>query len=372
MEKGRMIEQFPDDEAARLLRAYARSETLTAVSVRAGNLVREFGMAGSLSEASRAAAGFGLQGKDVVTPGNVVGMVLCWEVARRLERSGGRPQVVSGGLPPVLAPEDALRLVQTLAGDARLLGQEEKHPRLYTLDTSVALLSGIWTQDATAQGERDELLLFAAGTLRDVGGLTEEQDPGLGRGRSTGPWDVSELAGGEGNARGLVVPSGTTLRDFGGLKVPVGPDTEVRLLQSAPGAGLFGVQLVRAGTLLQLQAFHADPAKPWLRVCAELRDKFIESGGTAVQWIAEAGLEVRGTTRHTEQDGSVTETNMRFFGCDGPGWLLRAMVAGAAARRYSFDPWPYEVFAATVVDARQGSREPGTDILLTAPGTNNG
>jgi hypothetical protein len=54
--------------------------------------------------------------------------------------------------------------------------------------------------------------------------------------------------------------------------------------------------------------------------------------------------------------------DVRFAGCDGPGWLLRATITGGGAAPESVEGWAYEVVRGTVVNSGYAP-DPSADFV---------
>jgi hypothetical protein len=152
-------------------------------------------------------------------------------------------------------------------------------------------------------------------------GSPEPDEPPAGApARPQGPWDAADA------------PDDSVQRlDLGGLRVPVPPQTEVRV-EVSPQGQVVAATLVRAGSAMQVSAFAA-PRKEgiWFEVREEIAGSLREGGGSAEEVDGAWGVELRATVP-TEVPGRGRQLlPARFVGVDGPRWFLRAMLTGPAA-----------------------------------------
>jgi hypothetical protein len=138
--------------------------------------------------------------------------------------------------------------------------------------------------------------------------------------RPQGPWDAADA------------PEDEVKRiDLGGLRVPVPPDTEVRV-DVSPEGEVVAATLVRGTTAMQVNAFAA-PRRTgiWAEVREEIAVALREGGGRA-----EDAQGPYGTELHAQVPAEVPGQGMglapaRFLGVDGPRWFLRALITGPGA-----------------------------------------
>ena len=138
--------------------------------------------------------------------------------------------------------------------------------------------------------------------------------------RPQGPWDEADA------------PSDDVNRiDLGGLRVPVPPDTEVRVDVSPEGA-VVAATLVRGASAMQVNAFAA-PRKAgiWDEVRAEIAATLREGGGKAVDVEGPFGTELHAAVPTEVAGQGKVLAPARFLGVDGPRWFLRALLTGPAA-----------------------------------------
>ncbi|MFE1322161.1 DUF3710 domain-containing protein [Kitasatospora phosalacinea] len=158
------------------------------------------------------------------------------------------------------------------------------------------------------------------------------------RGIDTGPWDVRE----GGRPR-------TELADLGGLLVPLLPGEEVQVGVPRNSDQVVSVTVVRNSRALQLQAWHAQRSGAWTEVRQGFAANVLAMGGEARECAGPYGTELRCEVLGEHlTTGRHAWTSFSVFGCDGPGWVLRAVASGVGADRGPAD-WAYAFFAGTVV-----------------------
>ena len=171
-----------------------------------------------------------------------------------------------------------------------------------------------------------------AGTdeVADVEQGPEEQAPeptdgsggsgAAGSARPSGPWDVQDA------------PQDEVARiDLGGLRVPVPPDTEVRV-DVDPQGQVVAATLVQAGGQMQVNAFAAPRTEGiWDEVAAEIAASLVESGGASQTVEGPWGAELRAAVPTELPGQGLVLAPARFVGVDGPRWFLRAVLTGPAA-----------------------------------------
>lgn len=138
--------------------------------------------------------------------------------------------------------------------------------------------------------------------------------------RPQGPWDEADAPEDEVNRI-----------DLGGLRVPVPPDTEVRV-DVSPEGQVVAATLVQGTSAMQVSAFAAPRRSGiWDEVRAEIAGALRESGGSAEDAEGPYGTELHASVP-TEVPGQGRGlAPARFVGVDGPRWFLRALLTGPAA-----------------------------------------
>ena len=133
--------------------------------------------------------------------------------------------------------------------------------------------------------------------------------------RPEGPWDDADAPQDEVNRI-----------DLGGLRVPVPPETEVRV-DVSPEGEVVAATLVRGTTAMQVNAFAA-PRRGgiWGEVRDEIAVALREGGGQAQDGEGPYGVEL-----HAQVPAEAGFAPARFLGVDGPRWFLRALITGPGA-----------------------------------------
>lgn len=181
---------------------------------------------------------------------------------------------------------------------------------------------------------------------------TAEFDPaGPGPGdRGTGPWDVEDL---EHPRDGRI--------DLGALLVPAvqGMELQVEVVDQR----IVSATALLAGSQLKLQAFAAPRTEGiWDEVRGELQGGISRQGGTVDEVAGPFGWELRARVPTRTKDGRSGIQTTRFFGVDGPRWLLHATLTGRAAS----DPGsagPIEALLRDVVVVRGGTPMPPRELI---------
>jgi hypothetical protein len=138
--------------------------------------------------------------------------------------------------------------------------------------------------------------------------------------RPQGPWDEADAPQDE-------VPR----VDLGGLRVPVPPDTEVRV-DVSPEGQVVAATLVRGQSAMQVNAFAAPrSAGIWQEVREEIASALQEGGGRAAEVDGTYGVELHAVVPTEVPGQGRALAPARFLGVDGPRWFLRALLTGPAA-----------------------------------------
>ncbi len=138
--------------------------------------------------------------------------------------------------------------------------------------------------------------------------------------RPSGPWDVDD------------VPDDDLPRlDLGALRVPVPPDTEVRV-EVSPEGEVVAATFVHGEAAMQIGVFAAPRTEGiWDEVRAEIAESLTASGGSAEEAEGPYGAELHAAVPTEVPGQGVLLAPARFVGVDGPRWFLRALFTGAAA-----------------------------------------
>jgi len=137
--------------------------------------------------------------------------------------------------------------------------------------------------------------------------------------RPQGPWDAEDA------------PEDDLNRiDLGGVRIPVPPDTEVRV-DVDPAGQVIAATLLRGDSAMQINAFAAPrSAGIWAEIRAELTATLREGGARADEAEGRYGVELHATVPTPTPGQGPDLIAARFLGVDGPRWFLRGLVTGPA------------------------------------------
>jgi hypothetical protein len=146
------------------------------------------------------------------------------------------------------------------------------------------------------------------------------EEPAAELARPQGPWDQADA------------PEDELSRvDLGGLRVPVPPETEVRV-DVSPDGEVVAATLVQGSTAMQINAFAAPRRSGiWGEVRDEIATSLRQGGGQAQDAEGPYGMELHAHVPAEGPDGQPVLAPARFVGVDGPRWFLRALITGAGA-----------------------------------------
>ena len=171
--------------------------------------------------------------------------------------------------------------------------------------------------DASADVEADPSAEQEAAPADEAAAASQpDPDPA----RPQGPWDEADA------------PDDSLNRiDLGGLRVPVPPETEVRV-DVSPEGEVVAATLVQGASAMQVNAFAA-PRKAgiWDEVRTEIATALRESGGSATDAEGPFGTELHASVPTELPEKGRVLAPARFVGVDGPRWFLRALLTGPAA-----------------------------------------
>lgn len=156
--------------------------------------------------------------------------------------------------------------------------------------------------------------------VEDAVDPVEEPSAPPQRVRPRGPWDAADA------------PDDAVQRlDLGGLRVPVPPETEVRV-EMSPERQVVAATLVRRGSAMQVSAFAAPRTEGiWAEVREEIAVSLRHGGGSAEPIDGPLGTELRATVPTDVPGQGRVLMPARFLGVDGPRWFVRALLTGPAA-----------------------------------------
>ncbi|SKB02917.1 DUF3710 domain-containing protein [Aeromicrobium choanae] len=137
--------------------------------------------------------------------------------------------------------------------------------------------------------------------------------------RADGPFDVTERPN----------ESHDEYVDLGTLLIKMRGDIEVQL--PTEDDVVTAVLVTSGGSAVELRPFAgARSGGTWDGVRAELRDEVDKRGGTYTEVDGPFGTEVLAQFPATAPDGSAGVQPARFIGIEGPRWVVRATILGAA------------------------------------------
>ena len=151
-------------------------------------------------------------------------------------------------------------------------------------------------------------------------GAVDEAPEGAGDPVPGGPYDSEELPDGEGVER----------VDLGSLLVAPEPERELRLQVDEASGAVQSVVLAGPDGALEVRAFAAPRhGDLWSDVRPQIAAEVAQAGGTATEREGPWGAEL--ICRVGQRSGGQQTT--RVLGINGPRWMLRCSLLGAAAER---------------------------------------
>lgn len=120
--------------------------------------------------------------------------------------------------------------------------------------------------------------------------------------------------------------------DFGALQVPGVDGMSINLEVDETTQNVVAITVVLGEGGVQLQSFAAPRSGDfWSEVRNDLRTGIAESGGVVDETEGPLGTELRATVAAVDPEGNAAQQHVRFVGIQGPRWLLRGVMLGAAA-----------------------------------------
>jgi hypothetical protein len=170
-----------------------------------------------------------------------------------------------------------------------------------------------------------------------------------GGGLSGGPWDAGDAFPQRDRA------------DFGSLLVPVMPMQQIEL--ATDGQRVIWVSVKSGQSELRVHAFAAPRSSGlWEDVRPEIAAELASVGTTAQEAEGPFGTEMFAHVPVQPGSPAAGTVPMRFIGVDGPRWLLRGLIIGAAAA--GTEPaGPFEDILSDVVVVRGDHPMPPRDML---------
>jgi Protein of unknown function (DUF3710) len=183
----------------------------------------------------------------------------------------------------------------------------------------------------------------AAGQALGTGAGSGEDPAG------TGPWDITES-----------YPQRQRV-ELGSLAIPVVEGWEVQL--NVAEEQIIAVTVGQADSSMQVQAFAAPKTGSlWDDVRGEITEEITKLGGQAQEAQGPFGTELQALVPPDPASGATELQPARFVGVDGPRWMLRGVISGAAARGAQAAAQLEDVFGGIVV-SRGDHPAPPRDLL---------
>lgn len=172
---------------------------------------------------------------------------------------------------------------------------------------------------------------------------------------TAGPFDISE------------VPAMRPYVDLGGIKIAPREGLQMRLEVDERAQRVVAVSLEYSGSLLQVQAFSAPKSRGmWNEIRVDLTNQLEQQGGKVQEEDGPLGPELVTATEAPAEQGGGTRI-ARFIGVDGPRWILRGVVMGAAAVDAEARAGIIELFQEIVVVRGDSPMPPGDLLPLRVP-----
>lgn len=172
---------------------------------------------------------------------------------------------------------------------------------------------------------------------------------------SAGPFDLVE------------VPTIRPYVDFGGIKVAPREGLQLRLEVDERAKRVVAVTMDYQGSLLQVQAFSAPKTTGlWHKVRDEIATQLASQGAEVSEAEGALGTELVAVTSVPEAQGGGRRT-VRFVAVDGPRWMLRGVIMGAAAEDAQARAGVIELFRDIVVVRGDQPMPPSELLQLQVP-----
>jgi hypothetical protein len=183
-----------------------------------------------------------------------------------------------------------------------------------------------------------------AAALAAGGTSGQTEDPA-----GSGPWDIGEQ-----------YPQRQRV-ELGSIAIPVIEGWEVQL--NVAEEQIIAVTIGQADSSMQVQAFAAPKtASLWDEIRVEIAEEINKLGGQAAEAPGPFGPEVHALVPPDPASGITELQPARFIGVDGPRWMLRGVISGAAAQGAPSAAQLEDVFGDIVV-ARGDHPAPPRDLL---------
>jgi hypothetical protein len=178
--------------------------------------------------------------------------------------------------------------------------------------------------------------------------------------RNLGPLDISEVSIRE------------NLIDFGALKLPNRhPDLVIKVEMEEDSRKLVALTLETQDSMLQVSLFSAPKStEVWPEAVEVLRESLQGQGAQVHDAVGVFGLELNVVAQLSQETGEPSAHHIRFIGVDGPRWLLRGSVTGAALFDAEAAAVVERIFRSVIVDRGDDPMPPRELIGLTMPAGN--
>lgn len=175
--------------------------------------------------------------------------------------------------------------------------------------------------------------------------------------RGEGPYDISEAPN-----------DGMQRVDFGALQIPGVDGMSVNLEVDDQNQQIVAITVVLGEAAVQLQPFAAPRSGGfWPEVREELGRGITESGGEVEEAEGNFGIELRANVPAVNEQGEDGFQAVRFVGVEGPRWLLRGVMLGAAAVDLRAAEVFEDIFRGCIVTRGAQPMAPGEMLPLTMP-----
>lgn len=183
--------------------------------------------------------------------------------------------------------------------------------------------------------------------------VAETTDP-----RAGGPWDASEKAPGDDE----------NYIDLGSLIIRGRPGFNLQLPTDGEGDDIGSAVLLTEDSGLELRAFAASRSGGlWDEVRADLIEEVDRLGGEYEAVDGPFGAELQIRVPVTLPDGEDGFQPSRIIGVEGPRWLLRGTLLGAAALTPSDEGLLMEAFRDTIVVRGAEPKAPREPLMIVVP-----
>ncbi len=186
----------------------------------------------------------------------------------------------------------------------------------------------------------------------------EQEAPPTRSAGLTGPFDVADA------------PADDTRIDFGGLQIPAREGLQISVEADEAQRRMTGLSLLYKETSVQLNAFAAPRSESiWLGIRDRLRESITAQGATAELRDGSFGKELHARIPVNDPNSRTRSFRpMRFVGVEGPRWVLRAVISGAAMQNPALTAEVEEIIRSVVVVRGEGAMAPTEVIQLRMPG----